>query len=54
MHEIGNNGERAVQQSEVYLTRRSDLDGKDAQKGGDVCVCTADSFCCTVETNTTV
>ena len=54
MHKIDNNGKRAVQQSELYLTRRSDLDGKDAQKGGDVSVCTADPFFCTVETNTTV
>ena len=24
---------------------------KEIQKGGDVCVCMADSLCCTVETN---
>ena len=29
-----------------------DLNGKEIQKRGDICV--ADSFCCTVETNTTL
>ena len=28
-----------------------DLNGKDVQKGGDLCICLANSFCCTVETN---
>ena len=28
--------------------------GKEVQKGGDICICMADSFCCTVETNTTL
>ena len=30
------------------------LNGKEVQKGGDICVCMADSFCCTAETNTTL
>ena len=29
-----------------------DLDGKGVQKGRDTCLCVADSFCNTVETNT--
>ena len=28
--------------------------GREAQEGGDTCVHTADSHCCTVETNTTL
>ena len=31
-----------------------DLNGKEIQKRGDVCICMADSFCCAVETNTTL
>ena len=31
-----------------------DLNEKEVQKGGDMCICMADSFCCTVETNTTI
>ena len=30
------------------------LSGKEIQKRGDICVCRADSPCCTVETNTTL
>ena len=33
---------------------RGDLDGKEAQKGVDVCICVADSFCCIAESNTTL
>ena len=29
-----------------------DLNGKEIQKGGDMCVYTADSLCCNLETNT--
>ena len=32
--------------------RCGDLNRKEAQKGGAICICVADSFCCTVETNT--
>ena len=28
-----------------------DLNGKEVQKGGDICVCKADSLCYTTETN---
>ena len=31
-----------------------DLKGKEIRKGRDICMCVADSFCCTVETNTTL
>ena len=31
-----------------------DLNGKEVQKGGDIYVYMADSFCCTAETNTTL
>ena len=31
-----------------------DLNGNEVQKGGDICICMADSFCCTGETNTTL
>ena len=31
-----------------------DLNGKEIQKRGDICVCTADSLCCAAETNTTL
>ena len=28
--------------------------GREAQEGGDICILTADSCCCTAETNTTL
>ena len=31
-----------------------DLNGKEIQNRGDICTCTADSLCCTAETNTTL
>ena len=31
-----------------------DLNGKEVQTGEDLCICMADSFCCAVETNTTL
>ena len=34
---------------ELYLTHCDNLNGKEVQKGGNICVCMADSFCCTVE-----
>ena len=35
----------------TLLSAPSDLDGKEIPKGGDVCIRTADSLCCTAETN---
>ena len=37
-----------------YLMQCGDLNGKEIQKRGDICICIADSFCCTVETNATL
>ena len=34
---------------ELYLTHCDNLNGKEVQKGGNICICVADSFCCTVE-----
>ena len=31
-----------------------DLNGKEVQTGEDLCICMADSFCCAVETDTTL
>ena len=31
-----------------------DLNGKEIQRRGDIRTCTADSLCCTAETNTTM
>ena len=30
-----------------------DLNGNEIQKGGNICICVADSLCCTVKTNIT-
>ena len=30
------------------------LNGREAQKRADICMCVADSFCCAVEANTTL
>lgn len=39
---------------ELYSVLCGDPNGKEIQKRGDLCIRTADSFCCTVETNTTL
>ena len=39
---------------ELYFMYCGDLDGKEVQKGGDICIHMADSFFCTVKTNTTL
>ena len=38
----------------TLLNPRGDLNGKEVQKGGDICKCMAESLCSTVETNTTL
>ena len=46
----------------AQLSACNDLDGWDGvggggrefQEGGDICICIADSLCCTAETNTTL
>ena len=37
-----------------YSMLCGDLNGKEIQKRGDICICIADSLCCTVETNMTL
>ena len=37
---------------ELYSVFCGDLNGKEIQKGGDTCICMADSLCCIVEINT--
>ena len=39
---------------ETLLGLCGDLHGKEIQKRGDICTVMADSFCCAVETNTTL
>ena len=39
---------------ELYSMLSGDLNGKEIQKRGDICIRIADSLCCTVETNTTL
>ena len=34
---------------ELYSVLYGDLNGKEIQKRGDMCICIADSLCCTVE-----
>ena len=41
-----------IAQGTLYLMHCGDLNGKEIQKRGDICV--TDSFCCTAETNTTL
>ena len=38
----------------LYSVLFGDLNGKEIQKRGDMCICTVDSLCCTVETDNTV
>ena len=52
MRETDNEWEPIVQHRELDSVLCGDLNGEEIQKGGDVCM--ADSFCCTVETNTTL
>ena len=37
-----------------WMVLCGDLNGKEIQKRGDIYICIADSFGCTVETNTTL
>ena len=52
MYKIGDEGEPTVEHRELYLMHCGDLNTKEIQKGAERCTHTADSFCCTVETNT--
>ena len=46
------NGTSAVKKLCSKLGAPCDLNGKEIPKRGDICICIADSLCCTVETNT--
>ena len=50
MYKRGNYQEHTVQHRELYLMHCGDLNGKEIQKGGDICIHIADSIYCTVET----
>ena len=52
MHKTDNSWEPTVEHRELYSVLSGDLNGKEIQKTGDICICIADSLYCTVETNT--
>ena len=41
-------------QKELYFVLCGDLNGKEIQRRDDICICIADSLCCTAETNRTL
>ena len=41
-----------MEHKELYSVLCGDQNGKEIQKRGVVCICIADSLCCTVEANT--
>ena len=51
---LGNYWEHTAEHKELYLMYYGDLTVKEVQRGGDVCICVADSFHCRVEMNTTL
>ena len=51
---IDSQWEAAAQHRELYSVLRGDLNEKEIQKRGDICIPIADSLCCTVYTNTTL
>ena len=54
MYKIDHEWEPTAQRRKPCLVLCGDLDRKEIQKRGDVCMCIADSLCCTVENNTTL
>ena len=42
-----------IAQGDLYSVLSVDLNRKEIQKRGDICIHIADSLCCTIETNTT-
>ena len=38
----------------THLVLCGNLNGREVQKAGDICMCMADSFCCAAEANTTL
>ena len=43
-----------MEQRTLFSTLCGDLNGKEIQKTGGICIGTADSLCCTVETDRTL
>ena len=43
-----------AQHRELYSVLCGDLNGKEIQKRGDICIRITDSLCCVAETNTTL
>ena len=52
IYKIDKSWEHTVQHRELYLKHCGDFIGKEVQKGGDICICATDSFCCIAETIT--
>ena len=53
-YKIDNRWEHTVEHRELYLIRCGNLNGREVQKGGNICMCMADSFCCAVQANATL
>ena len=51
LYKVDNEWDYTVYHRELYLMHRGDLNGKEVQKGGDICITMADSSCCAVEIN---
>ena len=49
MYKVDNGWEPTVYHKELYLMGCGDLHGMEIQKGRDMCICVADSRCCTAE-----
>ena len=54
MSKIDNSWEPTLWYKELYSVLCGDLNGKEIQRRGDICVGVADSIRCTGETNTTM
>ena len=50
----GGAGRLGLVRTDGNILHCGDLNGKEIQKAGHICICIADSLCCTVETNTTL
>ena len=51
MYKIDDYWEYSVQFRELYSVLCGDLNGKETQKIGHICICVADSLCCTAKPN---
>ena len=52
--EYNTHEENLLQHRERYSVLCGGLNGKEIRKRANICICVADSLCCTAETNTTV